>query len=887
MSASERTAAAVAGGLARTLLLLYPPVFRRETGDELVRDFRLRAAERARNGGAVRATLWLCRGTVSLVANAPGAWRDAGGAGVEPLGTVGREGRVTVRGLLRSPGFTAVVVGTLALGIGGTAAVFSVVRAVLLEPLPYEQSDQLVRLYQFDEDDPGTDLYVSAPHFLAYREQASAFQDLVAIYTYEETSADLLVGERSERVRLLRVSSGYLELLRRSLVAGREFSREEETGQSVALLSERLLDRLGEDRAAPGGSVELDGTRYTVIGIVPADLEDPVAGRVDVWLPLDLHSGGAQYPGNHYLSVLGRRAAGVTPERAREEMAALDRSLGERWPDVADDGGFHLVPLHSDLVGEARPVLLLLFGAVGLVLLIACVNVANLQMVRALDRRRELAVRSALGGGRSALVRQLLLESLMLALAGGVLGVVVAVVGVDWLLTLGGDAVPRSGAVAVDGAILAFTAGVTILTGVAFGLGPALALSRASPAVTLRHAASGSSGSLGYARVRTALVTGQVALSLVLLVGASILATSLYRLTRVDLGFEPEGVLTFELNLPPGRYGPESRASFHLEMTERLEELPGIEAVGATSWLPATERGYGWGTRPLTGPRAGEDEALLGTDQRIVEGSFFEALGVPLLEGRLFDSRDGPDTPAVAVVSREVAQRLFPGTPALGQRIRMGGVERDIVGVVDEVAVRPDGSTVPTVYHSHRQYSNRLWTLTYLLAASGEPTTALPEVRRVVAEADPLLVVHGPSTLAEIVGGGRGRERFAFLLTTAFAALALTLALLGLYGVLSHVVRRRRREIGIRLALGADVRGVAGTVVAQGMLVTAAGVALGLIGSLALGRLLTSFLFRTDAADPRILLLAAMTLITAALVAASIPAVRATRVSPRTTLVEE
>lgn len=887
MSAPERAAVAMAGAVARALLLLYPGEFRREMGDELVRDFRLRAAERAQSRGAVRAALWLCRGTASLVLNAPGAWRERGEGGGEPLGTFGREARIAVRGLLRSPGFTAVVVGTLALGIGGTAAVFSVVNAVLLEPLPYEEPDQLVRLYQFDEEDPATDLYVSAPHFLAYREQASAFQDLVAIYTYEETSADLLLGERSERVRMLRVSSGYLRLLRRRPVAGRGFSREEEVGAPVVLLSERLLDRLGEDRAGPGGSVELDGTRYTVVGIVPADLEDPVVGRVDVWLPLDLHSGGAQYPGNHYLSVLGRRADGVTPERAREEMAALDRSLGERWPDVADDGGFHLAPLHADLVGEARPILLLVAGAVGLVLLIACVNVANLQMVRALGRRRELAVRSALGGGRSALARQLLLESLLLAAAGGALGVAVAVVGVDSLVSLGGDVVPRSGAVAVDGALLAFTAAVTILTGVAFGLGPALALSRTSPAATLRNLSAGSSGSPRYARVRTALVTAQVALSLVLLVGASVLATSLYRLTRVDLGFEPDGVLTFELSLPPGRYGPESRASFHPEMAERLERLPGVEAVGATSWLPATERGYGWGTRPLTGPRAGEDEALVGTDQRIVEGSFFEALNVPLLEGRLFDSRDGPDAQPVAVVSREVAERLFPGTSALGQRIRMGGQERDIVGVVGEVAVRPDGSTAPTVYHSHRQYANRLWTLTYLVAGSGEPTGVLPEVRQEIAEADPLLVVHAPVTLSEIVGGGRGRERFAFVLTGAFAILALILALLGLYGVLSHVVRRRRREIGIRLALGADARRVAGTVVAQGMLVTGAGLALGLLGSLALSSVLASLLFQTNPADPRILLAAAGTLVIAALAAAWIPAFRATTVSPRTTLVEE
>lgn len=885
MSAVERAAAGIAGAVARGLLLVYPGEFRREAGDELVRDFRLRAAERARSGGAVRAGLWLFRGTASLLANAPGAWWERSDATSEPLGTLGRETRFAARGMLRSPGFTAVVVGTLALGIGGTAAVFSAVRAVLIEPLPYDQPDQLVRLYQFDVEEPATALYVSPPHFLEYRERAVAFQDLAAIYTYDETGADLLVGERSERVRLLRVSSGYMELLSSEPVAGRGFIRQEETGASVALLSERLVGRLGEN-AAPGGSVELDGTRYTVVGIVPEELEDPVAGPVDVWLPLDLHSGGAQYPGNHYLTILGRLADGVTPARAREEMAVLDRALAERWPDVADDGGFHLVPLHEDLVAEARPTLLLLMGAVGLVLLIACVNVANLQTVRALARRRELAVRSALGGGRAALARQLLLESLLLALAGGALGVAVAVLGVDLLVASAGAAVPQSETVAVDGTVLAFTAVVTLATGVAFGLAPALALSNTSPAATLRDTA-GSTGSRRYARVRSALVAGQVALSLVLLVGASVLATSLYRLSHVDLGFEPERVLTFELNLPPGRYGPEPRAAFHQEAIGQLESLPGVEAVGATSWLPATERAYGWGTRPLTGPRAGDDRALLGTDQRIVESRFFEVLDIPLLEGRLFDSRDGADAPAVAVVSREVAERLFPGTPALGQRIRMGGQERDIVGVVGEVAVRPDGTTAPTVYHSHRQYANRLWPLTYLVGVEGDPTAVLPEVRQMIAEADPLLVVHRPATLAEVVGNGRGRERFAFVLTACFAALAMTLALLGLYGVLAYLVRRRRREIGIRLALGADARGVAGRVIAYGMLVTALGLGLGLMGSLALDRVLVSLVFQTDPADPRILAAATVALLTAALVAAAVPAFRATKVSPRTTLVEE
>lgn len=791
------------------------------------------------------------------------------------------------RTLGRRPGFAAAAGLTLALGIGGTTAVFSVVRAVLIDDLPYDRPGQLVRLYQYDIERPDINNYVTAPHFKEYRESAASFQDLATLYTYQETGADLMVGDRPERIRLLEVSAGYFRVLRREPVAGRTFTREEETGEPLAILSERLWRRLGTQRVHLGGKIELDGEPYTVVGRMPQGFEDPLVGRVDVWVPENLQSGGAQYRGNHYLSVIGRLAPGVTPERAREEMAALDRALAEEWPDVADDGGFRLVTLHEDVVASARPALLLLLGAVAFVLLLACVNVANLLMVRSLDRAREMAVRSALGAGRGRITRQLLSESLVLAVAGGLAGVVVAVAGVDALRALGRDAVPRAAEVRLDAWMLGFTAALTLLTGLAFGLVPALRFAGTSPAGTLRESSLASSSGRRYARVRGVLVAGQVAFALMLLVGASVLAASVYRLSRLDLGIRTNAILTFDLNLPGGRYDAPERAELHRRTTDRLARLPGVSGAAAASRLPAIGSYHSWGTDALSGPKAGTEDDWVRGEQRVVEGDYFEGLRIPLLEGRLFDAGDDGDSRPVAVVSRRVANTLFPGMSAIGQRIRMGGVERDIIGVVGDVALDPEGRPAFHVYHAHAQFAdNRNWALTYLVAAERDAEALIPAVRREIAAIDPRLVMHRAGTLEDALGRGRSTRRFAFVLVTVFAGLALTLALLGLYGVLSYAVSQRRREIGIRLALGARAGQVAGMILRDGLAVTAAGVVMGIVGALALGRVLSSLVFRTEPTDPVILAGAAAALALAALAAILAPAFRAMRVSPRATLTE-
>lgn len=793
--------------------------------------------------------------------------------------------RYGLRSLRKRPGFAAAAILTLALGIGGTTAVFSVVRGVLFEPLPYPDPESLVRLYAWDDEEPSVSQYVSAVHFLEYRDRTESFSDLAAIYTYQETGADLLIGDRPERVRTLEVSPGYFELLGARVVRGRTFREEEDRGQAVAVLSQQLSRRLGPDTAPVGGTIELDGTPLTVAGVV-ADLRDPVAGRVDVWVPEDLHGDGADVPGNHFLTVLGRLAPGVTPDRAREEMTALDRRLAELYPDVADDSHFRLVRLRDDVVAAARPTLLLLLGAVGLVLLIAVVNVANLQMVRSLGRARDTAVRAAIGAGHGRIARQSLAESLLLAAAGGLAGLALAYVGVDVLLALGAEAVPRAHEIGVDGAVLAFTAAVTIVTGLAFGTAPAVRLAGVQPATSLRDATRGTSPGR-YGRARTALVTAQVALALILLFGASVLAVTVHRLLQVDLGIRTERVLTFQLNLPAGRYDEPARTGFHEALSQRLEALPQVRAAAAVQWPPASGTGFRWGTRPLTGPAVGGRESFIGGEQRIVAGDYFRVLDIPILEGRVFDDRDGPDAPGVAVISQTAADRLFPGTSAIGQRLSAAGREREVIGVVGNTANDVEGTPAPHIYHAHTQAANRRWSMTYVLATRGEPLAALPAVRGAIRDRDPILVVHEPTPLTERLGQSRSRRAFAFALTTTFAGLALTLAVIGLYGVLADVVGRRTREIGIRIALGARPRRVAGRVVRQGMGVAAAGVALGIAGALAFGRLLESLVFRTETTDPVILVAAATALVLAAAGATAFPAVKAARVSPRETLAEE
>ena len=802
-----------------------------------------------------------------------------------------RDLRYGFRQLRGSPGFTLVVAATLGLGIGGTTAVFSVVETVLLKPLPYEQPGELVRFYQQEPGRPDTQGVLAGTHFTFLREHATAFEDVAALAHYSETGLDLATADgRVERLRVLRVSSDYFTTLHSLPAVGRGFDRDDETGTRRVVLSDRVWRTFyGADSSIVGATVLLSAEPYEVTGVAPAGFEDPIAPDVAAWIPYPLARD--TYEENNSLTAIGRLRNGVSLEQAQAELATLEPLMRKRWP-AAKLSAIVALPLHEELVEHARGPLHLVFAAVGVLLLLACVNVANLVLVRATGRVREFAVRTALGSSRRRLVRQLLVESLLLASLGGLIGLPLAAAGIDVLQRLGREALPRLDEINVDAGVLVFALAVTAATAVAFGIAPVLRLSAISPVEALRQQSRAATTGRGLARLRRTLATAQVALALTLLGGAAVLLASFHQLQQVDLGFRADGALTFQVNLPTARYNAERRGWFQEELARRLETIPGVRAAGGISRLPATGSYHPWNTHILTGPLAGTavDRSRLAMQQRVVSGDIFGALGIPVLAGRAFDDRDDARSPGRAVVSANFARLAFPSVPfdaVLGQRIRAGGREWGIVGVVGDVALDVYGTQTMAVYRAHRQYAdNRNWALIQVVKAGQAPEHALAAVRAEVARLDPELVVYRAAPMTDVVGRGASRERFALVIMGGFALVSLLLAALGLYGVLAYMVRERTAEIGIRIALGATAGHVRTLVLRQAAVVVAVGVAAGLGGALLLGRWLGALAFEISPSDPRILVSTALVLALVAFVAAWLPAQRAARVAPTTAMHE-
>lgn len=803
-----------------------------------------------------------------------------------------RDIRYALRSLKRSPSFTFVVAATLALGIGGATAVFSVIQAVFLAPLPYEQPGQLVRFYQQAGEDPSTRTFLTGPHFRRLRDSLSQLQDAAAIDNYGESGLDLVHEGAAQRLRTLEVTSAYFRTLQSGPVRGREFERADEVDDNrLVILSDALWRaRFHSDPAILGKSIRLSAEPYTVVGIAPAGFEDPIEGAIDAWLPQVLQE-GEQWSDNHSISAVGRLRPGVSIEQARAELSSINPTFDQLWPTV-ESNALALEPLHEDLVAGSRDPLHLVALAVGMVLLLACVNVANLFLVRATGRARELAIRSSLGSGRLRIARQLLVESVLLAVVGGLGGLGLAWLAQRALLALGRGTIPRIGEVDLDPTVLAIAALLTLGTGLAFGLLPAVRFARMHPSQGLLTDTRSSTGSLSQQRLRNGLAAAQLALALTLAAGAGVLITSFHRIHQVDLGFETERVLAFELSLPSARYDAARRASFQEELAARIEAVPAVSYAGAISRTPATGSYHTWGMSIRSGPRAGD--SLSGdTQNRTISGNFFAAVGIPVLAGRSFDDRDDMDAPPRVVVSAQFATDCFPGMPldnVVGQRIATAParLERQIIGVVGDVSLNAYGVPAPTVYHTHRQFAvNRNWALTHLVATDVGPESVLPDVEAVVAEMDPELIVYQAARLDELIGRGVGRERFALVLTGAFAFVALSIAAVGLYGVLAYSVRRRTREIGVRVALGATAAHVRGLVLRHAGGVLAIGLLAGVAGALAIGRLLTALAFETSPSDPRILLAAATLLTLVACLAAWLPARHASLIQPTIAIREE
>jgi putative ABC transport system permease protein len=817
--------------------------------------------------------------------------------------TLRQDVRFGLRTLRKRPGFTLVAVLTLALGIGANSAIFSVVNAVVLRPLPYAAPERLVALWGNLNQKGFEEVELSAPEFADFRARgAHVFEDAAAYY---EGGFNMTGAGEPERVRGVYATAGLFSTLGVAPLKGRAYTAEEDRPGSndVVVISHSLWRRrFNSDPAVAGKSVMLDGRACTVVGVMPADFRFP-DNDTDIWKPaaFDADLLSPNNRGSHFMSAVARLKPGFDAGRAGEEVAALARAQGEENPNSYPRGfGASIRPLAEEVVGRSvRTSLFVMLGAVGLVLLIACANVANLLLARAASRRKEVAVRTALGAGRARIMRQLMTESVLLSLAGGAAGLVLALWGVDLLVALAPEGTPRVGEVGLDARVVAFTFGVSLLTGVVFGLAPALHASKVDLNESLKEGGRGSGEGAGRGSLRGLLVVGEFALALVLLAGAGLLVKSFSRVLGESPGFDARGVLTMRLVLPQTKYRSyEEHRAFYSNLFGRLRALPGVEAVGANNLLPLNGNG-GSRTfliegRPVPPGQPKPEEQL-----RFVTPGYFASLRVPVLRGRDFDERDVQSAPRVAVVTRAMAERHWPGEEAVGKRIAYAGIARgqeqrpewiEVVGVVGDVRHRGlDLESKPEIYVPVYQplFSNRPvppLSLYVAVRTSGDAGALAASVRREVAAVDPEQPVANVRTMEERLAESVAQRRFNMTLLGIFACVALVLAGVGVYGVMAYAVARRTHEIGIRVALGARRGDVLRLVLRQGMWLALAGVAAGLVGAYAATRLMSGLLYGVSPTDPLTFAGVAALLAAVGLLACLVPARRATKVDPMVAL---
>ncbi|MFY9553402.1 MAG: ABC transporter permease [Blastocatellia bacterium] len=794
------------------------------------------------------------------------------------MNTLLQDLRYGIRMLLKNPGFALVAVIALALGIGANAAIFSVVNTVLLRPAPYEDPDRLMVLTE-NKPPKFPEFSVSPGNFLDWQKQNTVFEKLTAI----NGAAFILVGEGAEpeRIRGARVSAGLFDMLGVNPIHGRTFLEEEDQPghENVVILSTALWKRrFAADPNVISQPITLSGTSYTVIGIMPPSFGFPDR-ETDLWTPVAFTARDAQAHGSHYLSTIGRLKPGVTTEQARTEMNAIALRLSEQYPDTNAGWGINILPMQEHAVRDIKPALLMLLGAVGLVLLIACANVANLLLARATSRQKEIAIRTALGASRGRVARQLLTESVLLALIGGAVGVLLAQWGIGSLLALAPQDLPRVKEVTLDVSVLGFTLLVTLVTGVIFGLVPALQSSRPNLNETLKEGGRGTTG--GHHRVRAGLVITEVAMALVLLIGAGLLIRSFYRLQQVNPGFNASRALAVTVSLPGRKYPqPEQRSAFFTQLIEKISALPGVVAVGASQTLPIQGDyvlGFIIQGRPPYAP--GQDPS---TNYYAVSPDYFKSMGIPLLRGRVFTDQDRAGTTRVAIINEEMAKKYFPDEDPIGKRIHVTqGPEtfREIVGIVGDV--KQYGLAQPTTLQTYEPYLQVPFSaMTLVVRADGNPAPLGGAIRSEVLAVDKEQPISRIRPLEQVVSESVSNQRFSMLLLGIFAGVALILAAVGLYGVMSYSVTQRTHEIGIRAALGAQQKDVLKLVVGQGMILALSGVGIGLVAAFALTRVIAKLLFGIGATDPLTFVVIPAILTVVALVACFVPARRATKVDP-------
>jgi predicted permease len=810
---------------------------------------------------------------------------------------INKDLRYGLRMLAKKPGFTIVAVVTLALGIGANTAIFSVVNGLLLRPLPYQDSERLAIIWTHSPGENVEQDWPSPGQYSAVKSETNCFEDLAIA----QGGNGIIIGQTTpQRVGVIWTQSALFRLLGTKPLLGRVFTPDDDTpaGGKVAILSYGLWQRrYGGDPNIVGQSVTLDET-YSIVGVMASDFSlgqevmPTVGGVPEAELLLSLPMGEKEMAsqGDENYNVLARLKRSVTIAQAQSELDAAVASLQRQFPNRYTDArrfSMSVKPLLEQVVGDIRPALLVLLGAVGCVLLIACANVANLLLARAATREKEIAIRTALGAGKWRIVRQLLTESTMLALVGGGLGLFIAVWGLEGLRWLNPGNIPRMRNVSIDPRVLLFTFLVSLITGVLFGLAPSLRSSRVNLSETLKEGGRGLVGT-GNPRLRNLLVVAEIALSLVLLIGAGLLIRSFILVQRVNPGFDTTNVISMRISLLGTTYEKEPRrSSFYQQFWDRIRALPGVEAAGGVSAAPLSGE-IGWGSITIEGYDVASGQSSIQADIRTAGVGYFETLRVPLISGRFFTEDDGPDSMKVAVIDEHMARSYWPDSDPVGKRFKMGGPNssspwRTVVGVVGNVKHYALDSDSRVVFYMPQKQSQSPYSFV-TARTTGDPMKLASTITQEARALDPNVTVYDIKSMDQRLSQSLARRRFAMFALGLFAVVAMTLAAVGIYGVMSYMVAQRTREIGIRVALGANTRNVLALVVGQGMKLAAIGLLVGLTTAIAVTRVMGSLLFGVTATDPVTFVAIALILGGVALLACYIPARRAINVDPMTAL---
>jgi len=793
--------------------------------------------------------------------------------------------RYGLRGLAKRPAFTAIALLTLALGIGVNSAIFSAVDSILLRPLPLKDPDRLVSVWEQTPRDGIRQNQAAPANFFDLQTQNQVFEQIGA---YGPDDVNLTGDGEPERLDGQVVTANVFSILGVAPALGRTFStNEDQSGQEhVVVLSDALWQRrFNRDPSIVNRAITLNGESFIVIGVMPRGFFFPER-EIELWTPWAMEPDQKAGRGDHYLTLVARLKQGTTLERANADLASIAQRLSAEYPRTNEGLGFVAHSLHQDYVGDLRLPILILFAAVGLVLLIACANVANLLLAQATTRRKEIAIRIALGARRWTIVRQLLIESLLLAAGGGLLGVLGAFWGVEALAKLLPESLSKLQNVSIDARVFLFTLGVSVLTAVVFGGIPALLASRTKPGATLSDVARDMAGGTSGRHVRRVLVVSEVALAVVLLVSAGLLIRSFQLLRQVDTGFTTENALTMRMVLPFPKYQKaEARRAFYDEVLRKIHEVPGVESAGMITFLPLSFHGMNFNFS-VEGQPATSDSKLPFALFRVVSPDYFRAMGIPLRRGRFFDARDSADSQPAVLVNRRLAEQYWPGEDAIGKRLKVGALDSPnawltVVGVVGDVRQTGLNEQKLEFYVPYAQERRSFMAPRDLVVRTkSDPATIAAAVRRAVWSVDKDQPVSNVRTLDQVFAAAISQERFQALMLGLFAALALLLACVGLYGVISYAVVQRTHEIGVRMALGAQPLDVLRLVIRQGMMLTVAGLVVGIIAGTFVTRVLSDLLFGVTPRDPLTFAGVPVLLLVVAFFACYIPARRATRIDP-------